>query len=244
MAFIVIVASVSLLIGLSKGGLGPALVVLVTPLLSLVLPASEAVAFSLPLLMVADAFALWMYWKRWNLRIVLLMLPLTIAGILVGTYLLVALPKHTVRHIVGILTLLFIVYKLLETRLQSIEYQPRDWHGHVAGGVAGAASALANAGAVPFTAYMLLQDVSPADFIGTTTLYFALVNALKIPGYVATGLLDLHRLLSIAWAIPLIPLGVWLGRWLVNHMNKAGFERIMLVVLFVTALVLLFLPPT
>jgi uncharacterized protein len=244
MSFILIVAVVSLLIGLSKGGMGAALVVLVSPLLSLVMPASQAVALPLPLLLTADAFAVWMYWKRWDMRYVRMMLPMSILGIVIGTYMLDNLPDTTIRHLVGVMTLLFIVYRLLDARLKSIQYQPRDWHGYLAGGGAGLASALANTGAVPFTAYMLLQNVTPSVFVGTTTLFFALVNALKVPGYIFTGLLNLDNVLNLLWALPLIPLGVWLGRWLVSHMNKAAFERFMLLVLFVAALVLLFVNPS
>ena len=100
-----------------------------------------------------------------------------------------------------------------------------------------------NTGAPPFTAYMLLQDVSPPVFVGTTTLFFALVNLIKVPWLVAGHLLDLSDLTRILWAMPLIPVGIWLGRWLVNRMNREVFERVMLYVLALAGLALLLLEP-
>lgn len=243
MAFILIVALSSLLIGLSKGGMGAALVVLVTPILTQVMPVADAVSLSLPLLIIADVFALWAYWKTWDMHYIRLMLPLAILGIGVGTFLLASLPDDVLRRLLGVFTLVFVAYRLLSARLQTARYQPRDWHGYLAGAASGLGSALANTGAPPFTAYMLLQDVSPPVFVGTTTLFFALVNLIKVPWLVAGHLLDLSDLTRILWAMPLIPVGIWLGRWLVNRMNREVFERVMLYVLALAGLALLLLEP-
>ena len=243
MAFIAIVAVISVLIGLSKGGMGAALVVLVTPLLSLVMPVPEAISTSLPLLIIGDVFALWAFWKQWDMRYVRLMLPMAIVGILAGTYLLKTLPNETLRQLLGVFTLIFIAYRLLDYRLKALDYHPQPWHGYLAGAASGLGSALANTGAPPFTAYMLLQEVSPAVFVGTMTLFFAIVNVAKLPGLALAGMFNLHDLIGVLWAIPLIPLGVWFGRWLVVRLDRVAFERFMLLVLFMAAMVLLFIPP-
>ncbi len=243
MVFILIASVATLLIGLSKGGMGAILVVLVVPLLTLVMPVAQAISLSLPLLIIADWFALWAFWKQWDMRYIKLMLPMTIVGIAVGTYLLKTLPNETLRHVLGAFTLLFVVYRLLDYRLKALDYHPRDWHGYVAGAATGLGSALANTGAPPFTAYMLLQNVSPTVFVGTTTLLFAIVNLVKLPGLVIAGLFDLHDMLAVLWTIPLIPVGVWLGRWLIVRMNKAAFEHFMLFVLLLAGLFLVFVPP-
>jgi len=241
MGFYIILIVVALLIGLSKGGMGAVLGVLVTPFLSLVMPVSAAISLALPLLMIGDVFALWFFWKTWDMHYIRLLLPMAIAGIIVGTYLLATLNNGTLRHILGLFTLLFVVYKIADTRLKSLDYHPREWHGYLAGAASGLGSALANAGSVPFTAYMLLQDVTPEVFVGTTTLFFAVVNVLKVPGFVVAKLLDLNGLLSVLWAVPLIPVGVYLGRWMIQRINKRAFEGFMLVVLVIASAVLLFL---
>lgn len=243
MAFVFIVALCSVFIGLSKGGMGAVLVVLTTPLLSLVMPTSQAVSIALPMLLIADIFALWAYWKTWDMHYVRLLLPLTIVGVVAGTYLLATLDDVTLRRLLGLFTLGFVGYRVASERLTSLEYHPRNWHGYVAGAASGFGSALANTGAPPYTAYMLLQGVSPQTFVGTTTLYFAIVNLIKLPGLVVAHLLDFTDLAQVIWALPLIPIGVLLGRWMVNRMNRAAFERFMLVVLAFAGVILLVLPP-
>ena len=242
MAFVLIVAVCSIFIGLSKGGLGAALVMLATPLLSLVMPVTDAISIVLPMLLIADVFGIWAFWNTWDMAIIRLLLPFTVIGIIVGTYLLATLPDQTLRHILGVFTLGFVAYRLLSARLGSRSYTHHNWHGHLAGAASGLGSALANVGAPPFTVYMLLQNRTPRVFVGTTTLYFAIVNLLKLPGLVVAGLFDLRDLETVVWALPLIPAGVWLGRWVIVRMNQTAFDRFMLLVLAVAGVFLLVLP--
>ncbi|MEQ8674170.1 MAG: sulfite exporter TauE/SafE family protein [Aggregatilineales bacterium] len=233
---------VALLVGLSKGGLGgPVPVSLTTPLLSLVLSKSEAVALVLPLLMFADVFALYFYWGKWDMRYLRLMLPSALLGILLGTLLLATLPDDVLGRIIGAFTLIAVIYKLSNNRIPTLKYSPRAWHGYFAGWASGFGSSLANAGAPPFTAYMLLQpNMNPVMFIGTATLFFAIVNALKLIGYISADVMDINLLLSIAWTAPLVPFGVWLGRRIIERMEPKIFENLMMVLLFLAGIYLLF----
>lgn len=248
-SFFVLVAISSLFIGLSKGGLGgPVLVAMITPILSLALPASQAIGLVLPLLIFADIFAVYIYWKTWDTRQIKLMVPPGVIGTIIGGLALLALAEAgqdiLLRRIIGGFTLIFVIYKVSSSRLSALAYHSRPWHGYVAGWVAGFGSALANMGAPPFTAYMLLQQIPPLPFIGTSTLFFAIVNALKLPLTLASNkVLDLHLLASIAWTLPLIPVGIWIGKRFVRHINPISFERLMLVLLAILGIFMLVYTP-
>lgn len=229
-----------LLIGLSKGGLGgPLPVSLVIPLLALVMDAKEAVPLVLPFLIFADWFALRIYWKQWNMHYLKLMLPLGIVGMLIGAMLLNIIPDIALKIVIGIVTILVLLYKLFSDRLDTINYEHHNWHGYLAGWTSAFASTLANNGGPPFTIYMLLQRIDPVPFIATTTLYFAIINFLKMPIYWQQGLINFEMLFSVIWALPIIPLGVWLGRRSLNYVSPVLFERIMMVLLALS-IVLLF----
>jgi uncharacterized membrane protein YfcA len=62
-------------------------------------------------------------------------------------------------------------------------------------------------------------------------LFFFIVNLIKLPAFLATNVVSTGQLLSIAWALPLIPIGVWAGRRVVLWLNPRLFERLMLVLL-------------
>ena len=82
---IILYAIVGILVGLSKGGLGgPVPVALTVPLMTLIIDPQIAVALVLPLLIFADAFALYFYWRRWDRHYIVLMLAPGLIGVVLG----------------------------------------------------------------------------------------------------------------------------------------------------------------
>jgi len=238
--FFLMTALVGLLIGLSKGGLGGLMGSLATPLMALVMPPEEVVGLLLPMLMFADVFAVTSYWKRWKARLVLLMLPGGVAGVTIGTFFITNAPTEVLRTALAVIVLVFTLYKVFEAALlRRLTYQSRDWHGVFSGTVAGFSSALAHAGGPPVAIYLLMQKLAPLEFNATTVLFFTILNWIKVPYYAYAGLFNLERLLQVLWLLPVIPLGVYLGRWAASRINKIWFERIIMAALFATAIMLL-----
>ncbi len=235
-------ALVAFVVGLAKGGLGGVLGSLATPLLSLVMPANQVVGLLLPLLMLADIPAVWIYWKKWDWKWVQLMLPGAVIGVVGATAFIVAVPARTLQITLGVFVLLFTAYKLAEKRiLASWRYTPHNWHGTLAGTLSGLASALAHNGAPPATIYLLMQEgVTALTFNATCAIFFAILNLFKLPFYLYAGLLDGRLLLSSLWTVPLVPLGVWLGVRTARRFDPQTFERVILALLAFTAVVLIF----
>jgi uncharacterized membrane protein YfcA len=225
-------ALAALLVGVVKGGLGPMPGALLVPLLSTTMPVAQAVGATLPMLIVGDWFALPVYWRKWDGQALRLMLPAAVLGVGMGVTLLTTLPDDTLRRVLGAFTLIIALYKLGSDTLSAMTYRPRTWHGWLAGWGSGFGSALANVGAPPITAYLLLRRTAPTTFIGTTVIFFLVVNLLKLPVFVITDVLDGPTLLRTLWTLPLIPLGVWLGKELLRHIPQRPFEWLMLGLLF------------
>ena len=61
-----------------------------------------------------------------------------------------------------------------------------------------------------------------------------------MPYYWYAGLFDFQRLWQIAWLLPLVPLGVWVGRWWGSKVDKETFEWIITALLVIAALMLIF----
>jgi uncharacterized protein len=239
--FYLMTALVAIMIGLSKGGLGGLMGAMATPLMALVMPADQVIGLLLPVLMIADLFAVASHWRKWDWRHIKLLLPGALIGVVIGTLFIRNAPTQALRVLIGVITLLFTIYKLFEGRLkQAGRYRSRDWHGLLGGTVAGFSSSVAHTGGPPVSIYMLLQDMSPRVFVATTALFFALLNWMKVPFYAYSGLFDFSQLISILWLLPLLPLGVLAGRWLAVRINKVVFERVITFLLAITALMLIF----
>ena len=239
--FLLMLAAVTFLISLSKGGLGGMAGTLSTPLMALVMPVNQVLGLLLPIMLLADVFSIALHWRRWNARLVWLLIPGGVVGVSIGTYFIANVSTQVLKIGLAVIALLFVVYKLLEKRiLGSIKYQEKSWHGWLAGSTAGFTSAVAHSGVPPISIYLMLQNVTPRIFVATCVLFYALLNWIKVPFYYFTGMFDFQRLWQIAWVFPIVPFGVWIGRWLVTKVSKVVFDNIILVLLVVTALLLIF----
>ncbi len=238
---LIMIIFVTFMISLSKGGLGGMLGALATPMMALVMPANQVLGLLLPILLLADVFAIAMHWRKWNGRLVWLLTPGAVIGVTIGTFFIANAPTNVLKTGLAVIVLLFVIYKLLEKRiLASLKYQDRDWHGWLAGTAGGFASSLAHSGGPPISIYLMLQGVTPSVFIATLVLFFAILNWIKVPYYFYIHLFDFQRLWQIAWIAPIVPLGVWIGHWLVTKVSKVVFDNIILVLLVITALLLIF----
>jgi uncharacterized membrane protein YfcA len=233
-------AIVILLVGLSKGGLGGSAAILATPLMALVLPADQVIGLILPILITADVFALASHWQRWDRKLVLLLIPGAAVGVLLAALFISSISPQALRHGLGVIALLFVIYKLFENRiLGSMQYTPHNWHGWLAGSAAGFSSTLAHTGPPPIIIYLLMQNITPRVFVATSVLFFAVVNWIKVPFYFYIGLFDFKLLWQVAWLLPLLPLSVWVGKQLATKVDKGIFDRIIIALLTLSAVFLL-----
>lgn len=238
--FYLVFALAALIIGMGKGGFGSAFAALATPLLALLLPVPVLAPLMLPFLMLGDLFAVGFHWRRWDRRQVLLLIPGALVGVAIGTLFLTRVSPQALRTFLAILVLLFALYRALEPRVvRFFHYQPRPWHGLIGGSISGFSSAIANTGGPPATLYLLMQDLQPRAFIATSALFFMILNIIKVPFYLSAGLFDRQLILSLAWLLPLVPVGVWLGRMFVVRVSPRAFESVILLFLVFSALLLL-----
>jgi len=239
--FYMMLAFVAFLIGLAKGGFGGMLGSLATPLLALVMPADQVIGLVLPILMVADLFAVAMHWRRWQGRLILLLLPGAIVGVTIGTLFITNAPTEALRLALGVIVLTFAIFKLFEKRvMKNLQYVAKNWHGLLAGTVTGFSSALAHTGAPPVSIYLLTQQVAPQVFIGTSVLFFFILNWIKVPYYLYADLFDFARILKIFWVLPVVLAGAFYGRWLSDRFKKETFEKVIVGFLIVAAIMLIF----
>jgi hypothetical protein len=233
-----LVPLIAMAVGLGKGGLGGAFAGLITPLLSLFIPVTQAIALVLPMLIIGDWISMRLYWGDWDQAQVKRLLPLGFVGIIAGSYLLVSLPAHTLRQLLGVMSLLLVAYRLLERRWQEWQYQPQAWHPPLAGFAAGTASAVASSGGPVMTAYLLLQGLKPRPFIATTTCFFALTNLARLPALLAEGVFKPNMAGAILLALPFVWLGTLAGRWLIDRLDRPTFEALMTALLGLAGVIL------
>jgi uncharacterized membrane protein YfcA len=84
-----------------------------------------------------------------------------------------------------------------------------------------------------------MQDISPRTFVATSALFFMVLNWIKVPSYLYIGLFDFQLLRQVVWLFPLLPLSVWAGKLIADKINKVLFDRLIIILLAVSAFLLL-----
>ena len=214
-----------LLVGLSKSGFATGFGSLATPLMALMLPAPQAVAIMLPLLMVMDATGLQQLWRERDRQLVRRLLPWGLLGIAAGSLLFGLLSSKAVAGLLGVLTLGFLAQRLFLAPRTGAP-PPAPWVGPVSATASGFTSFVAHAGGPPLIAYLLPMKMEPRVLSATMAVFFAVINAAKVLPYMMLGLMDARNLATSFLLLPLAPLGVWAGVWLVRRVSSTWFYRL------------------
>ena len=216
------------LVGLSKGGLGGAFALLGVPVLSLVMPPVQAAALLLPLLLAMDAVGLWTWRGRFDRATLIAMLPAAAVGIAVGGLTAAITSEAAVRLIVGVVALAFALRSLRPMRDAEVARPPSRWSAWFWGGVAGFTSFVAHAGGPPYQVHTIPLRLDPRVYTGTSVVFVAVVNLVKVVPYAALGQFDARTLLSALVLVLPAALAVLAGAALVRRMRPAVFYPFMI----------------
>jgi len=105
--------------------------------------------------------------------------------------------------------------------------------------ISGLTSTLAHVGGPPVTVYLMRQELTPRALVATSDLFFSLLNLIKLSGYFITNLINPATLQQNLWTLPLIPIGVLVGRWTVDRVDKSVFDAILTLLLALSAILLI-----
>lgn len=212
------------ILGLAKGGFS-GLGVLGTPILALALPPAVAAAVLLPVLLVQDVVSVWSFRHSWSGWVVAWMLPGAAIGVGLGTILGAAVPEVRLLLILGLLTMLFGLYRLwLERggRIVAPSNSP-GWVGSLFGIGLGFTSQVAHAGGPPFQIWVTPRRLPHETYVGTSSVVFAAVNWMKVPSYLALGSLNAQTLTAAALLMPLAVISTIGAVRLIRRMDPARF---------------------
>ena len=235
-AFYAVAIPAVIFLGLAKGGFS-GVATGAKPLLALYLPPLEAAALLLPIVLCQDVISVHAYWREWSSWNLKILLPGALFGLVLGYLFAAHVSDDTIRILIGLTALIFVATTWLRPS------QPKPAHRGVAAGlfwgtVAGFLSFASQGGGPPFQVFTLPQRLSKMTFVGTTAIFFAALNIVKIVPY---AMLAQFTVKNVSTSLVLLPLAVFanlVGIWLIKVVPTAQFFRITYVLLFVLGSVL------
>jgi uncharacterized membrane protein YfcA len=239
------------LIGITKSGFGSGLGLFNVPLIVLSMGytsrgSEAALGFMLPLLILGDIIAVAQYRKVFSFRVLRLLLPGTLLGVVVGYLLLEWF--HSYKDLLNALIRLEIGFECIvlvglhwwrEYRGLQKHLVPEPWRGSLTGAFAGVSSTIAHAAGPIIAMYLLPLKMPRQQFVGTSALYFFMLNSSKMPFYFAADMFESAQLgFSLRFA-PLVLLGAIVGWLILKKMTDRVFSKIVYAATFVLGLYLL-----
>ena len=216
-----------ILLGLSKGGL-VGLGNLAVPLIALTISPVAAAAITLPILILQDAVSVLAFWRTVNRKILLVTLPGAAAGIGLGWAFAKQVSEAWVMLALGLVSVVFGGHRLWQEIAGHVPAPSRTpaWFGVLCGAGSGFTSEIAHAGGPPFQLYVLPKQLPRGELIGTTAIFFAAVNWMKAPAYLALGQFTRENLLTSAALAPLAVASTLAGVWVARRIDVARLYKL------------------
>ncbi len=202
--------------------------VLMTPLVIVLLPPKFGIGLLAPLILLMSGAGVRQYWKQWGNHHILILLPSSLVGIWLGTYLLAEIPPEIIRKTVGVLALAFgtIQFLVIDRPEWRNRLRPSTWQGVGLGFGAGISSALAHTGGIVFSFYLLPHSRTKEIFVGTTVFLFLSSGLIKMGTYLYYGILTWPIFLLSLTLIPSLIIGSLTGKWLNRRISNKLFLRL------------------
>jgi hypothetical protein len=232
---------VAIFVGMNKAGLSGITLVTI-PIMAAVWGGRQSTGLMLLMLIMGDMFAVKAYYHgvRWDE--IRGLLPAAVIGIAIGAF-----TGHIINDrqfkiliaVVVIVCLALMIYR--EMKGANFQVPHSRWFVFLVGMVSGFASMVGNAAGPIFAVYLLAIGLNKKNYLGTSAVFFFIVNLIKLPIQVFVW----HSLtwkiaLLVLLAVPVIFGGTRLGIWLIRKLNEKAFRYMILGLTVISAVRLFF----
>ncbi len=230
-SFYTVAAAAVILLGLSKSGLS-GLGALAVPILALSISPIQAAAITLPIMVVQDWVGVYAFRREVDKRNLAILLPAALIGVALAFVMAARVSEDVVRLAIGVISVGFVAITLVRDRLSASAARAGVGPGLFWGALAGFASFVSHAGGPPFLVYTLPQRLRAPVFAGTSVLFFAAVNLMKVPPYLLLGQFSQANLFISLTLLPLAIVSTLAGVWVVRRVPAEKFYNLVLAATF------------
>lgn len=223
------------MIGFTKAGISGSGLLIVTILAS-IFHAKPSVGLILPMLCVADIFAIKYYHHHADWSKLLHILPWALIGIAIGLYTGSIISDTEFRIVLAVIILSGLVIMILRRRsnIQAPVKTPK-WLTILTGLAGGFTTMISNAAGPILSIYLLHMNLGKYTFLGTRAWFFFIVNLIKLPLHIFFWkTITVKTLVFTLSMIPAIALGAFIGIKVVKYIPERLF-RIIIIILVAAA---------
>lgn len=231
-----LIATAAFILGLAKAGLKGIDMLNVT-IMALVFGGKASTGIVLPLLCVADIFAVIYYNRHAQWNHFWKIIPWMAAGILIGVYVGKDLNEVVFRKLMAMIIIITVVIIIVMEFRKTANVPTHPLFVASTGLVAGFTTMLGNLAGAFANIYFLAMRLSKNDFIGTAAWVFLVINLFKLPFQVLYWKnITFTSLKTDLVLLPALALGFWAGLKIVAKIKDDHYRKIVIVLTLIGAM--------
>ena len=230
----------AMLIGMSKTGV-PGVSMIVVPTMAIIFGGKQSTGVLLPILIMADIFAVIYYHRDAKWKHLLRALPWAFAGLFLALWIGNLVNDEQFKRIIAITVFVSIALMIWKDYGYKKEFTPdKWWFAALMGIIGGFATMIGNVAGPIFAIYLLAMHLNKKSFIGTTAWFFFIINLSKFPLQVMVWKnIDLNTLAVDILVLPAIAAGAWFGIFIVKRIPEKTYKWFVIVITILSAFLIL-----
>lgn len=236
---LIIFYTAAMFIGMSRTGVQGAGMIAV-PMFAAVFGGRLSSGVLLPILCLADIFAVWYYHRHASWRHLKELFPWAALGTVVGTFVGGMIDDEVFKMIMAVIIVASVSLMLWLERGHKEEIPDYAWFAALIGIVGGFSSMVGNLAGPIMAVYFLSMRLPKDSYIGTTAWFFMVINWFKIPFHLwSWKTITLNSFLLDLTTLPAIALGALVGAMIVRKLPEKIYRWFIIVMTLVAAVFML-----
>lgn len=227
------------LIGMAKTGIH-GVGMLTVPIMALIFGGKISSGLALPMLIMADLFAVRYYHRHANWQYLFKLLPSAMIGVLIATLIGNAIDDALFKQIMAVIIFVSLGIMIWMESANKEKIPDFWWFAIIMGTLGGVTTMIGNLAGSVMALYLLSMRLPKNEYIGTAAWFFLIINVFKVPFHVwswETISLDSFYLNLIS--LPLIALGAYTGIKIVKRIKETQYRWLVIAMTGVAAVFML-----
>ena len=231
---------VAFLIGMSKTGIG-GVAMLAVPIMAMLFGGKASTGLMLPMLIMADLFAVKYYHRHANWHYLAKLFPCAAIGVVAGTLLGNIIDDQQFRLIMGGIIFASLGIMLWMEQINKERVPDHIWFAMLMGFLGGVTTMVGNLAGSVMALYLLSMRLPKNEFIGTAAWFFLVINLFKVPFHVFSWqTITPNSFMLNLLGLPFIALGAYAGIQFIKRISDNQFRWMVFFMTAIAALAMIF----
>lgn len=223
-ASISLLFAVAFLVGMAKTGIHGA-GMLAVPLLAVIFGGKDSSGLMLPMLIMADVFAVIYYHRHANWGYLKKLFPWAAIGVVLGTYLGNIIDDELFRMFMGVIIFSSLAIMIWMEKANQDKIPDYLWFAILMGLLGGITTMVGNLAGAVMSLYLLSMRLPKNEYIGTAAWFFLGINLFKVPFHIFSwNTISVDSLMLNLTALPFIAIGALVGIILVKKFTDKSYR--------------------